>query len=56
MIFKIPSILNNQNLRHISFFKLTIEYLENILKKEIPNYKLKRNPTEVSEGYTLVNQ
>jgi hypothetical protein len=26
------------------------KYLEHILKKEIPRYKLKRNPKEVSEG------
>jgi hypothetical protein len=38
-----------QILRHIPFFMLTSEYLEYILKKEISRYKLKSNPTEVSE-------
>jgi hypothetical protein len=39
-----------QILRLISFLKLTSEFLEYILKMEIPRYKLNRNLTEVSEG------
>jgi hypothetical protein len=49
-IIKILSILWIKILRHISFFKLTSVYLEYILQKEIPRYKLNRNSTEVSEG------
>jgi hypothetical protein len=40
-------MLRIQILGHISFFKLTSEYLGYILKKKIPSYKLNRNPTEV---------
>jgi hypothetical protein len=49
-IIKIPSMLGIQILRNISFFKLTSEYLEYILRKELPEHKLKRDHTEVSEG------
>jgi hypothetical protein len=48
-IIKIASNLPIQILGHISFFKLTSEYLEYILKKEVPRYKLNRNPTEFSK-------
>jgi hypothetical protein len=49
-INKIPSVLRIQILLHISFFNPKSEYLEYILKNEIPRYKFNMNPTEVSEG------
>jgi hypothetical protein len=49
-IIKIPLMLRIKVLSHVLFSNPTSEYLEYILKKEIPRYKLNRNPTEVSEG------